>query len=171
MRRRASRPTIRRSWRGFNRQGFTRCAICSASARIFRRFLNALDIATSASTGEAFPNAVAEAMACEIPCVATDVGDSRFIVGETGIVVAPKACGCLAQAWKELLEAGPEARRRLGLAARERIEQNFGLAAVIKQYQDLYSQVAVDTSAKPPRTHRWKRTNRSKLIPCCIEIL
>jgi glycosyltransferase involved in cell wall biosynthesis len=110
------------------------------------QILNALDIATSASTGEAFPNAVAEAMACEIPCVATDVGDSRFIVGETGRIVAPKSPAALAEAWIELLEAGPEARRRLGLAARERIEQNFGLAGVIKQYQDLYSQVALETA-------------------------
>ena len=112
------------------------------------QILNALDIATSASTGEAFPNAVAEAMACEIPCVATDVGDSRFIVGESGRVVAPKSAEALAQAWKELLEAGPEVRRRLGLAARERIERNFGLAAIVSQYQNLYTQIADETSAK-----------------------
>jgi len=112
------------------------------------QILNALDIATSASTGEAFPNAVAEAMACEIPCVATDVGDSRFIVGESGRVVAPKSAEALAQAWKELLEAGPEVRRRLGLAARERIERNFGLAAIVSRYQNLYTQIADETSAK-----------------------
>ena len=112
------------------------------------RILNSLDIATSASAGEAFPNVVAEAMACGIPCAVTDVGDSRFIVGETARVVAPKAPAALAQAWKELLDAGPETRRHLGLAARERIEQNFGLAAVINQYQDLYTRVAQETSAK-----------------------
>ncbi len=106
------------------------------------QILNALDIATSASTGEAFPSAVAEAMACGIPCVATDVGDSRFIVGDTGRVVAPKAPEAMAQAWKELLQAGPEGRRRLGLAARERIKQNFGLAGVVSQYQSLYTEIA-----------------------------
>jgi glycosyltransferase involved in cell wall biosynthesis len=106
------------------------------------QILNALDIATSASTGEAFPSAVAEAMACGIPCVATDVGDTRFIVGDTGCVVAPKAPEAMAQAWKELLQAGPEGRRRLGLAARERIKQNFGLAGVVSQYQSLYTEMA-----------------------------
>jgi glycosyltransferase involved in cell wall biosynthesis len=110
------------------------------------RILNALDIATSASSGEAFPNVIAEAMACGVPCVVTDVGDSRYIVGETGRVVAPKTPAALAQACKELLEAGSENRRRLGLAARERIRQNFGLAAVIKQYQDLYKLAAEETS-------------------------
>jgi glycosyltransferase involved in cell wall biosynthesis len=112
------------------------------------QILNALDLATSASTGEAFPNAVAEAMACEIPCVATDVGDSRFIVGDTGRVVAPKAPEAMAQAWKELLQAGPEVRRRRGLAARERIKQNFGMATVVSQYQRLYSEMVDETPAK-----------------------
>jgi len=112
------------------------------------QILNALDIATSASTGEAFPNAVAEAMACEIPCVATDVGDSRFIVGDTGRVVAPKAPDAMAQAWTELLQAGSEARRHLGLAARERVKQNFGLAEVVSQYQRLYSEMVDERPAK-----------------------
>jgi len=127
------------------------------------QILNALDIATSASTGEAFPNAIAEAMACGIPCVATDVGDSRFIVGETGRIVAHKVPTALAQAWKWLLDAGPETRRRLGLAARERIEQNFGLAAIITRYQNLYKQIADETSAKrfsqPVENVRSKQTH------------
>jgi glycosyltransferase involved in cell wall biosynthesis len=112
------------------------------------RILNALDVATSASTSEAFPNAVAEAMACGVPCAVTDVGDSRFIVGETGRVVSPKAPAALAQAWMEFLAAGSEGRQRMGMAARKRVERHFGLAAVIGQYQDLYTRVADASSTK-----------------------
>jgi glycosyltransferase involved in cell wall biosynthesis len=98
-----------------------------------------MDIATTASlSGEAFPVVIGEAMACEIPCVVTDVGDSALIVGDTGKVVAPSDPAGLAQAWEELMEAGPEVRRRLGAAARRRVAQNFALPAIVKRYQAIY---------------------------------
>lgn len=104
--------------------------------------LNALDIAVSSSAGEAFPNAVAEAMACGIPCVVTDVGDSRTIVGDTGRVVPAGSPDALAQGCRELLQMGSEVRHLLGLSARERVEQQFGLKSIVQRYQDLYLQVA-----------------------------
>lgn len=103
----------------------------------------ALDIATSSSAyGEGFPNAVGEAMACAVSCVVTDVGDSRVIVGDTGRVVPPNDPEALANAWRELLDAGTEGRRRLGAAARQRIEKRYSLPTVIRRYEDLYQQLA-----------------------------
>lgn len=106
------------------------------------RLTAALDIATVASSyGEGFPNVVGEAMACGIPCVVTDVGDSPLIVQETGSVVPPKRPQALAAAWGRLIEVGPEERRRLGLAARRRVETHFSLPTVTGQYQRLHEEL------------------------------
>ena len=108
------------------------------------KIMIALDIASSSSFGEAFPLVVGEAMACGVPCVVTDVGDSALIVGDTGIVVPPKNPQALAEGWGRLIEMGAEARRKLGIAARKRIQANYSLAAITGQYEDLYYKVATE---------------------------
>jgi glycosyltransferase involved in cell wall biosynthesis len=106
------------------------------------RVLVGMDIAAlSSSFGEAFPLVVGEAMASGVPCVVTDVGDSGFLVGETGRVVPPCSPEALARGWEELLELGPEGRKRLGHAARERIERHFSLSQVAAQYSQLWRHI------------------------------
>src|SRR5206468_8119467 len=92
-------------------------------------FYSALTVATCCSRfGEGFSNAIAEAMACGVPCAVTDVGDLPTIVGETGLVVPPENPGALADAWDRLIEsAGPEQ----SAACRARIVSNFGLSTLV----------------------------------------
>jgi len=107
------------------------------------RLFAGMDIATTASLGgEAFPLVIGEAMACGAPCVVTDVGDCALIVGETGTVVAPGDPEALAEAWRNLIEAGPRVRHRLGIAARRRVQQHFALPVIVERYQTIYSQLA-----------------------------
>jgi glycosyltransferase involved in cell wall biosynthesis len=114
------------------------------------RFFAALDVATSASLSEAFPMAVGEAMACGIPCVVTNVGDSAVIVGDTGKVVPACDPQSLADAWQQMLASGPAAGQQLGRAARDRVEQKFGISRIVERYQELYRQVvaAPNSAAK-----------------------
>lgn len=101
-----------------------------------------LDILTSSSAyGEAFPLVIGEAMSCGVPCAVTDVGDSGWIVGETGKVVPPKSPQELSNAWKELITLSSEDRRKLGMMARNRIIKHFSLESVVAQYEDLYDKV------------------------------
>jgi glycosyltransferase involved in cell wall biosynthesis len=94
----------------------------------------ALEVATSASLfGEGFSNVVGEAMACGVPCVVTDVGDSAAIVGETGEVVAPGDIEGLVSAWRELLGQPAEERREIGRRARERIETEFSVERLVRR--------------------------------------
>ena len=66
--------------------------------------MNAMDVLSSSSSwGEAFPNVLGEAMACEVPCVATDVGDSAVIVSDCGVVVLPRDESSLADGIERLL--------------------------------------------------------------------
>jgi len=78
---------------------------------------NALDIAVSSSYGEGMSNVIAEAMASGVPCVVTNVGDSAWLVGDTGEVVPPKDLAALRDAIERLLDQTPhgsaEIRRRI----------------------------------------------------------
>lgn len=100
---------------------------------------NAFDIACSASAwGEGFSNSIGEAMACGIPCAVTDVGDSAYLVGKTGLVAPPGEPQALANAIVQLIGMGLADRRQLGAKARNRIETEFSLPAIVRRYEDLY---------------------------------
>ncbi|MGH1480667.1 MAG: glycosyltransferase [Geminicoccales bacterium] len=98
--------------------------------------------AMSSKWGEGFPNVLGEAMASGVPCAATDVGDSRWIIGDTGRVVLPGDVEAFAEeALGPLLNLDPAERRRLCEAARARILDNFSIDAVTAQYEDLYLKI------------------------------
>jgi glycosyltransferase involved in cell wall biosynthesis len=105
------------------------------------QIINALDISTSSSSGEGFPNIIGESMACGIPCVVTDVGDSAFLIGETGILVPPRDPAALVEGWAELIAKKETERKALGLAARDRITRLFSIEKVSGQYEALFRRV------------------------------
>jgi glycosyltransferase involved in cell wall biosynthesis len=107
------------------------------------RLTAALDIASSSSSwGEAFSNTIAEALCCGVPVVVTDVGDSREIVGDSGIIVPVGDVEALANAWQCLLDAGPEARRTRGQRGRACILERYSIKAMAEAYLQLYDEVS-----------------------------
>lgn len=105
------------------------------------QIMNALDVHVLSSMSEAFPNVVAEAMACETPCVVTDVGDAAYIVGDTGWVVPFKDPQSLSEAlYKSYLEFQDSAKWQIRCkASRERVSKKFSLDLMANEYFDIWT--------------------------------
>ena len=95
---------------------------------------NAMDIVASSSYGEGFPNVVAEAMACGVPCVVTDVGDSALIVGATGSVVEPASPEALRDGLRPMIE---RLGRDLGYDVRQLIVSRFANGMLVTHTLDV----------------------------------
>ncbi len=110
--------------------------------------LSSFDLHTITSTyGEAFPNVVAESMACERPGVVTDVGDAARISGNEDFVVAQRDPEAVAGAWERVFALTEAARSALGRAARQRIMDHFSLAGAAANYTRLYQSVRPNACA------------------------
>lgn len=99
--------------------------------------MNVLDVHVLSSFGEAFPNVICEAMACGTPCVTTDVGDSGFIVAETGWVVPPENPVCLADSMAAALheiKSETLAWDNRKKACFKRIVENFSISKMVESY-------------------------------------
>jgi glycosyltransferase involved in cell wall biosynthesis len=104
-----------------------------------QELLSACDVFCLPSAwGEGFPNSVGEAMACEVPCVVTRVGDAPDIVDTTGLVVEPGDREALAQAILQLIRLGRAGRAALGAQARARIGEQFSLPQVATRYVEMF---------------------------------
>lgn len=106
---------------------------------------SSIDILVSSSSfGEGFSNVIGEAMACEVPCVVTDVGDSALIVGETGRVVPPDDPQALFEGVADLLRLSTAERAELGCHARKRIQGNFSVQNMVKATEQVFADLVGD---------------------------
>ena len=96
---------------------------------------NALDIICSSSKSEGFPNAIGEAMACGVPAVATDVGATALLVGDTGVVVPKQQPAPLAEGMREIAVRCRD--QSLRDAARQRIAESFSVEQLLDRTEEV----------------------------------
>jgi len=104
------------------------------------KYHRAADVFVLPSVREGLPNALLEAMACGSACVATRierVTDTLIDDGRSGILVPPHDVAAIATALDRLL-ADPEKARGMGARARQRVERDFALTAVVQTYLEEY---------------------------------
>jgi glycosyltransferase involved in cell wall biosynthesis len=100
------------------------------------------DVACSSSQAhEGFSNAVAEAMACGVVPIVTDVGDAARIVADAGLSVPPRDPVRLAQALLRALAWTTEERRARGADARRRIVDSFSIERMVAAHEALYARI------------------------------
>ena len=115
--------------------------------------LRSFDIFCLSSTFEGFPNVLGEAMAMGLPCVSTDAGDARVLVGDTARVVPVSDPRALANALLSLARLTPAQRAQLGAAARERVVGNYTVDLMRQQFEAVYRS-AMQTQAQPHQVSR-----------------
>jgi glycosyltransferase involved in cell wall biosynthesis len=95
--------------------------------------------AMTSSWGESFSLAAAEAMACGVPAIVTDIGDCAWVVGDASLVARPGDTESIAEALHRLLSLPYAERREIGARARARIGEHFSMKEYVRLHAELYA--------------------------------
>ena len=106
-----------------------------------QRIMNSFDLLCLSSKAEGFPNVIGEAMLTEIPCVTTDTGDAKEIVGETGWVVPVNSPLLLAKCIEKVIKIPSDKFKKYGKNAREKIIKNYDINFIKNEYISLYHSI------------------------------
>ena len=107
------------------------------------KYINLFDILCMTSLWEGFPNVIGEAMSCEVPCIASNVGDCSYLINNKNLIFKS---GCKDELYKKIIslyEMKKEDLRKLGKQSRQRIINNFSIESNIAEYKKLYKKLNI----------------------------
>jgi glycosyltransferase involved in cell wall biosynthesis len=123
----------------------------------------AMDIFVLSSLREGLPNVVLEALACEVPVVATRIAGVPQLIsdGENGLLVSPDNVGELRRGIQRLVEDAA-LRRRLAAAGRKTVEERFSFTERMRKITAVYDSLLRKNPLqyKPVATHSLHNTTR-----------
>lgn len=103
--------------------------------------LAAMDVYCMPSRTEGFPNGLGEAMSMGLPCVATHVGDTKVLTGDTAVLVAADDPMALAAGLTKILRMPVEQRKLLGQEAAIQVRKQFSIDNTRKRFYELYREL------------------------------
>ncbi|MGB0597089.1 MAG: glycosyltransferase [Rubripirellula sp.] len=118
-------------------------------------WLAAMDVYFNSSRSEGMSQSLIEAMAAGLPIIATDVGDSAFVLGDTesdmaGICVPANDTQALAEAFQKF-SSDFLFRKRLGLQSMSRHQRFFSEEQLLANCQALYANLVGDSQTRKSR--------------------
>jgi len=108
--------------------------------------LAAMTVFCMPSRTEGFPNGLGEAMVMGLPCVATNVGDTDVLVGDTAILVPPQNEQALAQGLLKVLALSSKQREQMGQRAKERVMAEFSIEKARSRFDAVYQDVISESN-------------------------
>jgi glycosyltransferase involved in cell wall biosynthesis len=109
-------------------------------------YLRAADLFVLPSVAEGMSNSLLEAMASALPCIVSGIGGNTDLItdGQSGRLVFEATAPAWSKTILELLD-DPAVARRLGAAARHRVDEEFALRVVVDRYLELYHRMIAGT--------------------------
>jgi glycosyltransferase involved in cell wall biosynthesis len=131
---------LNKSIRKHRMENFTEFFGALKDVRVFFKEIDVLLLPSK--FGEGFPNVLAEAMAYGIPCIATSIGDSEKIIGQSGWVVPNQKPKEIVSAFEEIIEMRKnKSWLKIKNTARKRIEKNFSISKMITSYSKCWKDI------------------------------
>jgi glycosyltransferase involved in cell wall biosynthesis len=96
------------------------------------------DLLSLTSYIEGNPNVILEAMASKVPCIGSNVGDIKYMIGNTGFIVEPGNIEKIKEALQEFFNLSSSERQKMGEKAFNRIKNHFDINFLIKKLIKIY---------------------------------